>query len=312
MPVPVARCVARAERQRNPGVALPQDRPTPDFAEFIIGPANGRARWLNPGYASTCPHIQPDKGAMKIRAANPPRQRADIVLVERGLFESRAKAQAAIAAGLVTADAMPVRKASETIAADAALVAEPAFPWVSRGGVKLDVALGRFGVSIADRVCLDVGASTGGFTEVLLARGARRIYAVDVGAGQLHPHLRSEPKIVSLERTDIRALDPARLGEPPDFITIDVSFISLKSVLPAAFALAARPAHALALVKPQFEAPRAHIKKGIVRDPSVHEAVVAEIAACAASLGCCDIVSFPSPIAGGDGNLEFFLGAKLG
>jgi len=146
---------------------------------------------------------------------------------------------------------------------------------------------------------------------VLLARGARRIYAVDVGTGQLHPQLHDEPKVVSLERTDIRALDPGRLAERPDFIAIDVSFISLKSVLPAAFALAARPADVLALVKPQFEAPRTHVKKGIVRNPAVHEAIVADIAAYAASLGCRDIVSFPSPIAGGDGNLEFFLGAKL-
>jgi len=249
---------------------------------------------------------------MKIRAAIPPRQRADVLLVKRGLFESRAKAQAAIAAGLVTADSVPVRKASETVAGDAALAAEPAFPWVSRGGVKLDGALTRFGVAVADRICLDVGASTGGFTQVLLARGARRIYAVDVGTGQLHPHLRSEPKIVSLERTDIRNLDQGRLAEQPDFVTVDVSFISLKSVLPAAFAVAARPAHVLALVKPQFEASRAHVKKGIVRDPAVHEAVVAEIAAYVASLGCRDIVSFSSPIAGGDGNLEFFVGAKLG
>src|SRR6266478_1858083 len=226
---------------------------------------------------------------MKTRAAFPPRQRADVLLVERGLFESRAKAQAAIAV-------------------DAALAAEPAFPWVSRGGVKLDGALARFGVAVADRVCLDVGASTGGFTQVLLARGARRIYAVDVGTGQLHPHLRGEPKIVSLEHTDIRTLDARRLGERPDFITIDVSFISLKLVLPAAFAVAARPAHVLALVKPQFETSRAHIKKGIVRDPAVHEAVVADVAAHAASLGCRAVVSFPSPIAGGDGNLEFFVG----
>ena len=242
----------------------------------------------------------------------PPRQRADILLVERGLFESRAKAQAAIAAGLVTADAMPVRKASDIIAVDAALAAEPAFPWVSRGGVKLDDALARFGVAVAGRICLDVGASTGGFTQVLLARGARGVYAVDVGTGQLHPHLRGNPKIVSFEQTDIRTLDRERLAEEADFITIDVSFISLKSVLPAAFALAARPAHVLALVKPQFEAPRAHIKKGIVRDPAVHEAVVAEIAAYAASLGCRDVVSFPSPIAGADGNREFFIGAALG
>jgi 23S rRNA (cytidine1920-2'-O)/16S rRNA (cytidine1409-2'-O)-methyltransferase len=242
----------------------------------------------------------------------PPRQRADILLVERGLFESRAKAQAAIAAGLVTANAIPVRKASATIAADAAIAAEPAFPWVSRGGVKLDDALTRFGVAVADRVCLDVGASTGGFSQVLVARGARRVYAVDVGTGQLHPRLREEPKIVSLERTDIRTLAPGRLTEPPDFITIDVSFISLKLVLPAAFALAARPAHVLALVKPQFEAPRAHIRKGIVRDPAVHEAVVADIAACAAALGCRDIASFPSAIAGADGNREFFIGAAFG
>jgi 23S rRNA (cytidine1920-2'-O)/16S rRNA (cytidine1409-2'-O)-methyltransferase len=245
-------------------------------------------------------------------ATMPLRQRADILLVERGLFESRAKAQAAIAAGLVTADAVPVRKASDIVAVDAALTAEPAFPWVSRGGVKLDGALARFGVSLADRVCLDVGASTGGFTQVLLARGARLVYAVDVGTGQLHPLLHNEPKIVSLERTDIRALDPKRLTERPDFITVDVSFISLKPVLPAAFTAAARPAHVLALVKPQFEAPRAHTKKGIVRDPAVHKAVVADIVAHATSLGCRDIVSFPSPIAGGDGNLEFFIGAKLG
>jgi 23S rRNA (cytidine1920-2'-O)/16S rRNA (cytidine1409-2'-O)-methyltransferase len=241
-----------------------------------------------------------------------PRQRADVLLVGRGLFESRAKAQAAIAAGLVTADAVPVRKASEAIAVDAALVAEPAFPWVSRGGVKLDGALARLGVTVADRVCLDVGASTGGFAEVLLARGARRVYAVDVGTGQLHPRLRGDHRIIALECTDIRTLDPALLAERPDFITVDVSFISLKLVLPAALALAAGPGHLLALVKPQFEVPRIHNKKGIVRDPAVHEAVVAEIAAHAATLGCCDIVSFPSPIPGGDGNLEFFIGAKFG
>src|SRR5215469_14294288 len=141
---------------------------------------------------------------MKKRTTMSLRQRADILLVERGLFESRAKAQAAIAAGLVTADAIPVRKASDTLAVDATLAAEPAFPWVSRGGLKLDDALARFGVPVTDRVCLDVGASTGGFTQVLLARGARRIYAVDVGTSQLHPSLRNEPKIVSLEQTDIR------------------------------------------------------------------------------------------------------------
>jgi 23S rRNA (cytidine1920-2'-O)/16S rRNA (cytidine1409-2'-O)-methyltransferase len=242
----------------------------------------------------------------------PPRQRADILLVERGLFESRAKAQAAIAAGLVTANAVQVRKASEAIVVDAALMAEPAFPWVSRGGVKLDGALTRLGVAVTDRVCLDVGASTGGFAEVLVARGARRVYAVDVGTGQLHPRLRAEPKIVSLERTDIRALDPGRLAEQPDLVTIDVSFISLRLVLPAALALAARPGHLLALIKPQFEAPRSRNRKGIVRDPAVHQAVVEEVVAQAAALDCREIKIIPSPIIGGDGNVEYFMGAKFG
>ena len=242
----------------------------------------------------------------------PPRRRADVLLVERGLFESRAKAQAAIAAGLVSAGGTPVRKASDPIAADAALTAEPAFPWVSRGGVKLDDALDRLRIAVAGRVCLDVGASTGGFTHVLLARGARRVYAVDVGTGQLHPSLRADARIVSIEETDIRRLDPSVLAERPDVIAVDVSFISLRLVLPSALALAARPAHLVALVKPQFEAPRASIKKGIVRDPAVHEAVCAGIVDFAASLGCTNIVSFPSPIAGADGNREFFIGAELG
>src|ERR1700674_5883182 len=241
-----------------------------------------------------------------------PRRRAAIVLVERGLFESRAKAQAAIAAGLVSAGGTPVRKASDPIAADAALSAEPAFPWVSRGGVKLDDALDRLRIAVAGRVCLDVGASTGGFTHVLIARGARRVYAVDVGTGQLHPSLRADARIVSIEETDIRRLDPSRLAERPDVIAVDVSFISLRLVLPSALALAARPAHLVALIKPQFEAPRASIKKGIVRDPAVHEAVRAGIVDFAASLGCTNIVSFASPIAGADGNREFFIGAELG
>ena len=242
----------------------------------------------------------------------PPRLRADRLLVERGLFESRAKAQAAIAAGLVTADEAPVRKPSDEIAVDAALHAEPAFAWVSRGGVKLAAALDRFGVDVAGRIGLDVGASTGGFCDVLLARGARRVYAVDVGTGQLHPRLRGRAEIVVMERTDIRALEPAALPEPPDVVTIDVSFISLKLVLPAAIALAAGPADIVALVKPQFEVTRADTKKGIVRDPELHRRVCAEIAGFAAALGLTEIVQCDSPIAGADGNCEFFIGARLG
>jgi 23S rRNA (cytidine1920-2'-O)/16S rRNA (cytidine1409-2'-O)-methyltransferase len=242
----------------------------------------------------------------------PPRQRADRLLVERGLFESRAKAQAAIAAGLVTADAAPVRKASEEIPIDAALTAAPAFAWVSRGGVKLAAALDRFGLDVAGRVCLDVGASTGGFSEVLLARGARRVYAVDVGTGQLHPRLCERPEIVSMEQTDIRKLSPAAFAERPTFITIDVSFISLKLVLPAPLALAGRPADVVALIKPQFEVPQAENKKGIVRSAEVQRRVCEDIASFAASLGLARIALCESEITGGDGNREFFLAAHLG
>jgi 23S rRNA (cytidine1920-2'-O)/16S rRNA (cytidine1409-2'-O)-methyltransferase len=242
----------------------------------------------------------------------PARVRIDRLLVERGLFESRAKAQAAIAAGLVTADDVPITKPSAEIAVDAVLRAEPAYPWVSRAGVKLAAALDHLGIDLADRVCLDIGASTGGFTEVMLARGARRVYAVDVGRGQLHPRLRGRPEIVSLEATDIRALDPARLTERPDFVAVDVSFISLKLVLPAALALADRRTHLVALVKPQFETGRRHLKKGVVRDPAVQAEVCADIADVIRTLGCHVLATFHSPILGGDGNREFFIGARRG
>jgi 23S rRNA (cytidine1920-2'-O)/16S rRNA (cytidine1409-2'-O)-methyltransferase len=237
------------------------------------------------------------------------RKRADVLLVERGLFDSRTRAQAAIAAGRVTADGILLRKASDSVAPDARLEATD-HPWVSRGALKLVAALDHFGFDPAGHVCLDIGASTGGFTEVLLERGARRVYAVDVGRGQLHARLRGHPDVVSLEETDIRALDPARLAEPPDFATIDVSFISLKLVLPALDALLRRPAQLVALIKPQFEAGRKHLKKGIVRDPAVHAAVCDDIAAFAASHGWDVSGVIPSPIQGGEGNKEFLLGAS--
>ncbi len=157
----------------------------------------------------------------------------------------------------------------------------PEHPWVSRGGVKLAAALDHFGFEVAGHVCLDVGASTGGFTEVLLARGAARVYAVDVGRGQLHARLREDKRVVSLEATDIRTLDPTALAPVPDFATIDVSFISLKLVLPALDRLLRQPAHLIALIKPQFEAGPKHVKKGIVRDLAMHEAVCEEIAVLA-------------------------------
>ena len=240
------------------------------------------------------------------------KKRIDLLLVERGVFESRARARAAIEAGLVSANDKPVLKASETFSLDAALQAQPAHPFVSRGGVKLAGALEQYPIPIEDHVCLDVGASTGGFTEVLLANGASVVFAIDVGHGQLHPSLHDHPKIVSMETTDIRSLEGKRLPARPDVVVIDVSFISLKAVLPAALALAAAPMHLLALIKPQFEAPRKHSKRGIIRDAAVHQEVCNEIAAFAASLGCTDIRVFPSPITGGDGNIEFFIGARRG
>jgi 23S rRNA (cytidine1920-2'-O)/16S rRNA (cytidine1409-2'-O)-methyltransferase len=240
---------------------------------------------------------------------SPKKDRIDRLLVERGLFESRAKAQAAIEAGLVQAGEHQVRKASEEIAVDAPLRAMPAHPYVSRGGVKLVAALNHFSINPKGRICLDVGASTGGFTQVLLERGAKRVTAVDVGRGQLHESLRSKAAIVSLEQTDIRTLSAAQLSEPPDLVTVDVSFISLKLALPPALALVKLPAQLIALIKPQFEAGRAQVKKGIVRDAAVHAAVCDDIAAFVAALGWRVLGIIPSPIAGGDGNAEFLLGA---
>jgi 23S rRNA (cytidine1920-2'-O)/16S rRNA (cytidine1409-2'-O)-methyltransferase len=237
------------------------------------------------------------------------KDRIDRLLVERGLFDSRAKAQAAIAAGLVTANAEPVRKASEEIAVDAALSATPAHPYVSRGGVKLAAALDHFGFNPKGRVCLDVGASTGGFTQVLLERGAGRVYAIDVGRGQLHESLRGPPEVISFEETDIRACTPARFRETPNLVTIDVSFISLKLVLPPALKLVAYRTQVVALIKPQFEVGPAKVKKGIVRDAALHAAVCEDISAFVTGLGWRVVGIIPSAIAGGDGNAEFLLGA---
>jgi 23S rRNA (cytidine1920-2'-O)/16S rRNA (cytidine1409-2'-O)-methyltransferase len=235
------------------------------------------------------------------------RQRADRLLVERGLFESRTKAQAAIAAGLVRANDAPVRKPSDELDADAVLQASPAHPYVSRGGVKLAAALDHFGIDPAGRTCLDIGASTGGFTQVLIERGARQVYAVDVGRQQLHPSLRMLPEVISMEAIDIRTLTLA--GERPDLVVIDVSFISLKLVLPAALALGRMPAQLVALIKPQFEAGRAALKRGIVRDAATQTAVCDDIAAVVAASGWRVLGVVPSPIQGGDGNVEFLIGA---
>jgi len=239
------------------------------------------------------------------------RQRADRLLVARGIFESRARAQAAIEADRVTADGKPIRKASEEISTTAAIAADPAHPYVSRGGVKLAGALDGFALDVAGRICLDVGASTGGFTEVLLARGARHVYAVDVGRGQLHARLREHERVTSIEQTDIRSPDIApHLPEPPDFAVIDVSFISLKLVLPCVDRLLRPGARIVALIKPQFEANRRALKKGIVRDNTVHATICSDIARFMSDLGWQVGDTIASPISGGDGNREFFIEAR--
>lgn len=235
------------------------------------------------------------------------RERADRVLVERGLFDSRARAQAAIAAGLVSVGGRTLAKPSDMIHADAAIEAREAYEWVSRAGTKLEAALDAAGLDVTGLEALDVGSSTGGFTQVLLARGARRVHAVDVGRDQLHARLRADPRILSMEGTDIRSLEAGALPKAA-IITIDVSFIGLEPVLPAALAHAASGATLVALVKPQFEVGRDKLAKGgIVKDVEARLAAVERIEQCLATLGWRVSHRLTSPIQGGDGNEEFLL-----
>lgn len=238
------------------------------------------------------------------------KSRADQLLVELGLFESRARAQAAIAAGLVSADGAVVRKAAEMVGRKAAILAQAPHPYVSRGGLKLKAALDAFGIDPAGQLCLDVGASTGGFTDVLLGCGATQVVAVDVGRDQLHASLRGDRRVLSFEAQDIRTLPPDALPGRPGFACIDVSFISLRLVLPPVVAILAPQSALVALVKPQFEAGRGALKKGVVRDEAVHEAVCAEIVTVLSGLGFCVSGPIPSPIEGGDGNREFLIGGR--
>lgn len=230
-----------------------------------------------------------------------------------GHFESRARAQAAIEAGLVSADGKQVRKASQEISSDAVISASAPHPYVSRGGVKLADALQAFGIDPGGMACLDVGASTGGFTDVLLRAGARRVYAVDTGHDQCHTSLRNRPDVVLLEGFDARRLTRAEVPEPVDLIVIDVSFISLSLVLPAVLALSADQASLVALIKPQFEVGKSKIGKGgIVKDHSLHDEVCNRIAGEVSGLGWAVAGVIPSPIEGGDGNREFLIAARRG
>ena len=243
------------------------------------------------------------------------KRRADQLLVERGLAESRTKAQALILAGLVRCGERRVDKPGEQLATDAALALKDRdHPWVSRGGVKLAHALSRFRITVDEHVVLDIGASTGGFTEVLLSRGAKRVYAVDVGHGQLAWKLRQDPRVVVRERVNARYLSRTEIPEPVDIITCDASFIGLATVLPAPLALAAEKAQLVALIKPQFEAGPSHVGKGgVVRDPEVHRQVCERAAVwVAAQPGWAVAGIVESPIRGPEGNREFLLYAHRG
>lgn len=235
--------------------------------------------------------------------------RLDAALVAQGRFPSRAKAQEAIDAGLVRLDGRVVRKPATLVPIDAQLEASAPYPWVSRGGVKLEAALERFELQPAGRVCLDVGASTGGFTDVLLARGARHVHAVDVGQGQLHSRIAGDARVTDWSGTDIRSL--ATLAPAPSLVVCDASFISLRLVLPPALALAMADCDVVALIKPQFEVGPGRTDKGIVRDAALRTAVRDEIAGWLTSaLGLHLIGLMASPISGGDGNQEFLVAAR--
>ena len=243
------------------------------------------------------------------------KRRADQLLVERGLAESRTRAQALVMAGLVHVGGKRVDKPGTPLPEDAALtLAGRDHPWVSRGGVKLAFALEHFAIAVGGLVALDIGASTGGFTDVLLAQGARRVYAVDVGRGQLAWKLRQDPRIVVHEGLNARYLSRAEIPEPVELITCDASFIGLATVLPAGLALAAERAQLVALVKPQFEAgPKEVGRGGVVRDPAVRQAVCERAAAWVGAQPGWQVMGLiESPIEGPAGNKEFLLYARRG
>lgn len=242
------------------------------------------------------------------------KERLDKLLVERGLVASRERARALILAGKVVVDDHAVDKAGAQVVADAEIrLKGEDIPYVSRGGLKLERGLDAFGVEVAGRVAVDVGASTGGFTDCLLQRGAAKVYAVDVGYGQLAWKLREDPRVVNLERTNIRELTAERLGERPSLAVIDASFISLEKVLPSALDLLSADAEVIALIKPQFEVGKGEVGKGgVVRDPRKHDLVVEKVRETAEALGCRVLGVTESPILGPKGNREFLIHLRKG
>jgi 23S rRNA (cytidine1920-2'-O)/16S rRNA (cytidine1409-2'-O)-methyltransferase len=255
---------------------------------------------------------EPPAGKATIKKA-----RLDVVLVERGLAASRERARSLILAGRVLVREQKIDKPGTSVPVDAPIrVLGNDNPYVSRGGIKLAAALSHWRINVTDRACLDVGASTGGFTDCLLQHGAAEVTAVDTGFGQIDMKLRNDPRVHLLERTNARLLEPGSLTargaeQEMTFLVVDVSFISATLVLPAVLAAAPAVAEAVILVKPQFEAGREHVGKGgIVRDPEAHELAVNKVADCVGSLGWNVVETIPSPITGAEGNQEFLLYAR--
>ena len=238
-----------------------------------------------------------------------PRQRLDVLLVSRGLAPSRERARALILAGQVQVNGQPATKAGVNVADDAKIaLSVPDHPYVGRGGLKLAHALDAFGIEVTGALALDIGASTGGFTDVLLQRGARQVVALDVGHGQLDWRLRTDPRVVVREHVNARYLPPDDLPGPFDVITIDVSFISLRQILPIVPPRLAPDGHVIALVKPQFEAGREDVERGgLVTDPAVHARVIDEVREAARAVGLTPMADTPSPVTGATGNQEFLL-----
>lgn len=237
------------------------------------------------------------------------KERIDVLLVEKGYFTSREKAKASIMAGIVYANNQKVDKAGEEVPIDAVIeVRGNTCPYVSRGGLKLEKAVKEFGLKLTDKICMDIGASTGGFTDCMLQNGAQKVYAVDVGYGQLDWKLRTNPNVVVMERTNIRYVTEEQVAEKLDFASIDVSFISLTKVLPVAYSLTGDNGEVVCLIKPQFEAGREQVgKKGVVRDAKVHKEVIEKVIDFSKSIGFkIKNLSF-SPIKGPEGNIEYLL-----